>query len=203
MRSISQTKFLSENYTALHGLNAVPLGLALFLVSLWANLVQYPVQSVLLPVLMGLAALTLSFFVDRYYKRTYGQVKPVSANRRRNLVLQVLAGVLGLAAFWVDVTFRLPVNFVGLLFAAMFLFDKPPVAFPLNRFSAVRFVLSLLIILVSLAPLFLGMDWWQALGVRATLVGVTMTVGLLMAIQGLLWHIFFVRSLPAVEVEDE
>ncbi len=199
MRPISQTGYLSRNYSALQGLNAVPLGLALILACLWANLVHYPVQSVLLPVSMVSVCLLLSFLVDRYYKRTYGQVKPVSLHRRRTLILQVGAGLLALLAFWVDVTFRLPVNLIGLLFAAMFLFDKPTVKFPLNRFTAVRFVAAILMILASLAPL----GWWHALGVRTTIIGVVMLAGLLMALQGILWHIFFVRSLPAVEVGDE
>jgi hypothetical protein len=203
MQPISQTKFLSENYGALHGLNAVPIGLALFLVSLWANLVHYPVRSLLPPVVMAVVLLLLSVLVDRYYKRTYGQVRPVSAQRRRNLLLQVAAGTLGLAAFLADVSLHLPVSFIGLLFVAMFLFDKPPVRFPLNRFSAVRLVSAVLILLVSLLPLLLGRDWWSALGVRSAIVGVTMFVGLLMVLQGLLWHIFFVRALPAAEVGDE
>lgn len=203
MKSISRMKFLSENYSALHGLNAVPLGLALFLTSLWANLVHYPVRSVLLPVVLLLGSLLLSLLVDRYYKRIYGEVKAGIAKRRWTLVLQVITGLLALAAFWVDVTFHLPVNFIGLLFAAIFLFDKPAVAFPLNKFSAVRLVMSICIILVSIAPLFLGRDWWDALGVRTTIIGVTMFVGLMMALQGVLWHAFFVSSLPALEVEDE
>ena len=199
MSPFSPTRYLSRNYSALQGLTAVPLGLALLLACLWANLVHYPVQSVLLPVVMVSACLLFSFLIDRYYKHTYGQVKPVSLHRRRNLILQVGAGLLGLLAFWVDVTFRLPVNLIGLLFAAMFLFDKPAVTFPLNRFTAVRLVASILLILASLAPL----EWWRALGVRTTMIGVVMLAGLLMALQGILWHIFFVRSLPAVEVGDE
>lgn len=203
MNSIPRTRFLSANYSALHGLNAVPIGLALFLVSLWANLVHYPVRSLLLPVVVVLVTLILSLFIDRYYRRTYGQVKPVVAHRRRTLFLQIAAGALGLAAFWADATLGMPVNFIGLLFAAMFLFDKPAVRFPLNRFTAVRLVISLFLLIVSLASLFLGRDWWTVLGVRNAIVGVTMFTGLMIALQGLLWHIFFVGSLPAAEVGDE
>lgn len=203
MKTISQTKFLSENYSALHGLIAVPLGLCLFLTSLWANLVQTPVKNFFLPVVLLVGSVLLSLAVDRYYKNAYGEIKPNIARRRQYLLAQVICGVLGLAAFLVDVTYGLPVNFIGLLFASIFLLDKPAVAFPLNRFSAVRLITSICIILISISPLFLGRNWWDVFGIRNTILGVTMFVGLLIALQGVLWHVFFVSSLPAEEAQDE
>ena len=199
MKSISQTKFLSENYTLLHGLNAVPVGLILFLVSLWANVVQYPIKSFILPIVLVLVFLISSLAVDRYYKRTFGEVKPLLAKRRQYWIVQSICGFLGIAAFWADISFHLPVNFIGLLFAALFLLDKPTVKLPLNKFSAVRLIASICIIFVSIAPLFFGKNWWNILGIRTTMIGVTMFVGILVAIQGVIWHIFFVNSLPTKE----
>jgi hypothetical protein len=203
MKSHSQTKFLSENYSALHGLNAVPVGFALFLVSFWANVVQYPIKNFVLPIVLVLGSLLLSLVIDQYYKNTFGEVKPISARRRSYWIAQSVWGLLGLGAFWVDVTQNLPISFIGLLFASMFLFDKPMVSMPLNRFSAVRLVASICIILVSITALFLGKHWWNILGVRTTMIGITMFVGLLIVLQGVMWHVFFVKSLPVEEDKDE
>src|SRR5574338_87987 len=182
MKSLSQTKFLSENYSALHGLNAVPLGLGLFLTSLWANIVHYPIRDFSLPIVFLLGSLLLSMAVNRYYQHTYGVLRPVLARRRLFWVTQCLWSLLGVVAFWVDVSFHLPVNFIGLLFAAMFLFDKPKVALPLNKFSVMRLMASTCIVLVSVAPVFLGKNWGDILGVRATIIGVTMFVGALIVL---------------------
>jgi len=203
MKANSQTKFLSENYSALHGLNAVPLGLCLFLTSLWANVVQYPIKNFLLPIVLILGALLLSLVTDQYYKNTFGEIRPTSARRHFYWIVQSIWGLLGLVAFWVDVTLNLTISIIGLLFASMFLLDKPMVSVPLNRFSAVRLVASICLILVSITPMFLGKSWWNILGVRTTLIGVTMFVGALMVLQGVMWHIFFVRSLPLEEAKDE
>jgi hypothetical protein len=35
------------------------------------------------------------------------------------------------------------------------------------------------------------------------IIGVTMFVGALMVLQGVIWHIFFVNSLPTPEAKDE
>jgi len=203
MKTNSQTKFLSENYSALHGLIAVPLGLGLFLVSLWANVVQYPIKNFLLPIILGLGSLILSFVIDKYYKNTFGEVKPTSTGRRLYWIMQSVWGLFGIVAFWIDLTLNLPISFIGLLFASIFLFDKPMVSVPLNRFSAVRLVAAICIILVSIAPLFLRKNWWNILEVRTTIIGVTMFVGVLIVLQGVIWHFFFVKSLPVKEAEDE
>ena len=203
MKTNSQTKFLSQNYSALHGLNAVPVGLCLFLVSLWANVVQYPIKSFLFPIVLTLGSLILSLMIGQYYKDTFGEVKPLSARRGLDWIAQSVWGLLGLVAYWVDVTQNLPISFIGLLFASMFLFDKPMVSVPLNRFSAVRLGDSICIILASITPLFLGKNWWNILGVRTTINGITMFVGVLIVLQGVLWHVFFVKSLPIEEARDE
>ena len=203
MKSNAQTKFLSENYSALHGLNAVPVGLGLFLASLWANIVAYPIKNFTLPIVLVIGSLLLAIVVDQYYKHTFGEVKPILARRRRYWMAQAVWGLLGLAAFWVDVTLNLPVNFIGLVFASTFLLDRPMVTFPLNKFSAVRLVVSICIIFVSIMPIFFGKNWWDILGVRTTIIGVTMFVGALIVLQGVIWHIFFVKSLPVEEAKDE
>jgi hypothetical protein len=140
--------------------------------------------------------------IDHYYKNTFGEVKPISAKRHLYWMAQSVWGLLGLVAFWADATQDLPISFIGLLFASMFLFDKPMVRLPLNRFSAARLVASICIILVSITPLFLGKNWWDLLGVRTTIIGVTMFIGALIVLQGVVWHVFFVKSLPIEEAKD-
>lgn len=203
MKSISQMRFISENYSTLHGLKAVPVGLCLFLVSLWANLVSYPVQNFTLPFLFLLGTLLFSITIGQYYKHTFGEVKPNRVNRTNYWIVQSIWGLLGLAAFWVDATFNLPINFIGLVFVSAFLFEKPKVKIPFNKFSIVRLITAIIIILVSIAPLFFGKNWWEIIGVRTTIIGVTMFVGILIVLQGVLWHIFFVNSLPGNGVKDE
>jgi hypothetical protein len=156
-----------------------------------------------LPVALALGCLVLSIAADRYYKRAFGEIKPKRAHRRLYWMAQGAAGLLGLAAFWVDVSFHLPVSFIGLLFASMFLLEKPAVGIPLNKFSSVRLITAVCIILASIAPVFLGRSWWEMLGVRSSLLGVTMLVGALIVLQGVIWHIFFVASLPTPEAKDE
>ena len=102
-----------------------------------------------------------------------------------------------------DVAFHLPVSFIGLIFVSMLLLDKPKVTLPLNEFSTIKFVSAICILFVSLSPLFLGTDWWHLLGVRATILGITMFVGMFLVLQGILWHMFFVQSLPTFEAKDE
>lgn len=203
MKANSQTKFLSENYSALHGLNAVPLGLCLFLTSLWANVVQYPIKNFLFPIVLILGTLLLSLMIDQYYKNTFGEIRPTLARRRSYWIAQSICGLLGLVAFWVDITLNLPISFIGLLFVSLLLLDKPMISVPLNRFSAVRLVESICLIFVSITPVFFGKNWWNILGVRATIIGVTMFVGALMVLQGVIWHVFFVKSLPLEEAKDE
>jgi len=203
MKTNSQTKFLSENYSALHGLNAVPLALCLFLTSLWANVVQYPIKNFLFPIVLILGTLLLSLMIDQYYKNTFGEIGSTLARRRSYWIAQSIWGLLGLVVFWVDITLNLPISFIGLLFASLLLLDKPMVSVPLNRFSAVRLVASICLIFVSITPMLFGKSWWNILGVRATIIGVTMFVGALMVLQGVMWHVFFVKSLPLDETKDE
>jgi len=203
VKSIIQTEFLSKNYSTLHGLKGVPIGLCLLLTSYWANISHYPVKNISLPIVFALVSLLLFIAIEQYYKRTFGEVKQTFASRRTQRIEQFILAVLALVAFWIDVTYNLPVIFVGLLFAAGFLFDKPRVTLPLNKFSTLKLILSICMILASISPLYLGANWWNTIGVRAPIIGVTMLVGMLGVIQGTIWHIFFVTSLPTAEVKDE
>lgn len=199
MKSIITTKFLSENYTTLHGLKAVPVGLCLLLISLWANGLFDSTKILSLPIAFVIISLLLFIAVDQYYKRTFGEVKPTLASRRTQLQGILIFAILAIIAVVIDITFKFPVNFYGLVFAAILLIDKPKVALPLNKFSITKLILAVCIILASISPLFLGTNWWNTFGIRTTFLGVTMLVGMLMVFEGVIWHILFVKSLPIAE----
>ncbi len=203
MKPDFQTRFLSENYSILQGLKAVPIGVCLFLVSIWANLARYPVRDVSVPIALMLGAVLLAMAIQRYYQSAFGKVVPMHTHRQVYWILQGVWAFLALLAFWVDVTFRLPISLVGLVFVSMLLLDKPKVKLPLNEFSTTKLVSAICLTLVSLSPFVLGQDWLRIFGVKATILGITMLVGMLLAVQGIVWHVLLVRSLPASEAKDE
>jgi hypothetical protein len=203
MKANSQTKFISENYSMLHGLKAVPIGLLLFIVGFWANEAHDPIKNYTLLIAFVLGACLFYIAIERYYKNTFGIVIPTHSARRGYWVTQLVLGLLGLIACWVDLTFKLPISFIGLGVASVFLFDKPKVAFPLNQFSTIKLALAICIFFVSLSPLFLGKDWWHIFGVHGTFLAIAMLAGILTLIQGVIWHIFFVKSLPTTEAKNE
>src|ERR1035437_4319966 len=100
MKSITQTKFLSENYSTLHGLRVVPVGLCLFLVSLWADISHYPVKNLSLPIVFVFGSGLLFIAIDQYYKRTFGVVKPTFASRRAQWIRQLIGVTLAVVAYW-------------------------------------------------------------------------------------------------------
>jgi len=203
MNANSRTKFISENYSMLHGLKAVPIGLLLFIVSYWANKVSSPIinYSLLLSILIGVLLLYLA--INRYYKNTFGIIKPTHSTRRRYWATQLVLGSLGLIALWIDIKYNLPISLIGLGVVSVFLFNKPKVTFPLNNFSIVKLACALCMFFVSLSPLVLGKEWWGILGVHGTFLAISMLAGILTVIQGVIWHFFFVKSLPTTESEDE
>jgi hypothetical protein len=203
MKSIAQTKFLSENYSTLHGLKAVPVGLCLLLISFWANGLHSSTKSYSLPIVFALGSMLLFIAIDEYYKRTFGEVKTTSASRHTQWIGYPIFAILTIIAFWADVTYDLPINLYGLLFAIILLIGRPKATLPLNKFSITKLILSISIILASISPLYLGANWWNTFGIRTTILGVTMIIGMLMVIEGVIWHTLFIKSLPTAEAKDE
>ncbi len=199
----TKISYISENYSMLHGLKAVPIGLVLFLVSLWANNAHGPVTNLFLPITFALSTLLLSMSIEKYYKSNFGEVKPKHADHRRYWITQAALGLLGFFVCWVDLTFHLPVSFIGLGVASVFLFDKPKVKFPLDNFSMIKLIAAICMLFVSVSPFFFGRNWWHVFGVHGTILGIAMFASILTIIQGVIWHIFFIKSLPAIGANDE
>ena len=203
MKSISQTRFLAENYSTLHGLKIVPLGACLLVISLWANRLHGPARDLSFPIIVLLGSLLLSLAAAGYYQRSFGMLKQTPAAQRLEHIEEFMLGTLALLAFWADVSLKLPISLTGLVLAVTLLAGRPRVSLPLNQYSVIKLGLCICLALLSLAPLYSGMQWWQLLGVKSALLGVCMLAGAFIVVEGLLWHIFFILSLPAVERKDE
>lgn len=204
MRSITQTKFLATNYSYLQGLRLMPIGLCLLLISLWVNNhYGVVVKDFTLPIVFVLGSVLLFLMIDQYYKCTFGVVKLTLTARRIELILTVVVGILTIGTLWVDSEFELPFTPIGLVFAIAFLADNPKAHFPLNKFSIIKFIASTCLIIVSFLPLFLGANWWNAFGIQSATDGILILAGILMIGASVIWHIYFINSLPATEGKDE
>ena len=199
MAEREEIQFLTANYFTLQGLRAVPPGLTLLLVTLWANFTTRPSRIIYIPLLVIALGAALYWFIDRYYKNRYGQAIPKQEDRLRYVLIQILAGALGLAAFWADTRYLVPVSLIGLVFAAGFTYEFLRSANSGKGSGRVyHLILGVLIALVSFSPLFGLEPWWRALGLRGQLVGVIVVVSGIVLAAGVLDH-FYLRSRLQVE----
>jgi hypothetical protein len=197
MNSIQQTRFFAQNYSQLQGLRAVPLGLCLLVITLWANLQHGPARDLTFPILVALACLVFYLLVDRYYNREYGKVK--HSITRTELLLQAAGAVLALAAFFIDTRNVINISLLGLVFAVVFAFS----AFWYWRLARVVFVINLILAiflaLLSLSPLVGIQEWWNLLGLKYSLLAYTFLYGVFGVLVGIILHIYFIRSLPTTQ----
>ena len=166
MENLPRIRFLAANYSNLHGLKYVPMGLALILLSLWGNTVRNPAPDLTLPILFIAVCVALYLIFDRYYAHVFGRVQRTTASLWLEWLSQIAGGILALGAFVVDVSHKLPVSTLGFVFAAAFLVDY----LRLTRFAREPFliyypVLTILMIAMSLLPLLGGASSWQPLGI--------------------------------------
>jgi hypothetical protein len=195
---IKRIQFLAFNYSRLQGLRGLPPALTLFAVVVWANWSSGPApRPILFPLLLAVAGMFAYWLIDRYYKKGYGRV--VQAPRGHlEWLIAVGGGVLGLAAFVIDVTVHaLPFLVVGLFMAIAILCDY----LMLMRFSRARYlpiypILALLIAVSSILPVFGLSGWWKAIGVKNQLLGVLVVSSALMAASSIVSHIYFTHLLP-------
>lgn len=198
MQNLQQIQFLAANYSRLQGLKAIPYGLGLLLVTVWANLRKGPRTDLLLPVTILLAMVGLIYLADQYYKSHYGRTQPTRRQKLFDFLQGILGGLVGLGAFLLDVSpLHLPVSFIGLVFSGAFLAEYLRMRRMTNsRYLLLYPILALLMLVGSLSPI-LGLNrWWLALGLRSSLFGVMLIVSVLMMIGGLVGHIYLTRLLP-------
>ena len=202
--NLSQIRFFAENYSRLQGLRMVPYGMLMVFISVWAVYNHGPNADLSAPILAAIGAALLYWLIDRYYGRVYGRVKPTAQRKIREYTTSVAVGVVALLAFWLDVTFELPVSFIGLIFSATLFGDfwratksvrgKALAFYPENALAA------LLILIISILPLF-GISWWQYFGLESQVVSVVIVNGIIMILAGSWGHLRILRVLPMVETK--
>jgi hypothetical protein len=198
MQSLKHTRFLTKNYSNLQGLRAIPSGLCILLVSLWANTLHGRANDLTLPILEAAACLVLFLIIDRYYNRVFGKVKRTYSYAE--LLLMGLSGLLALAAFFVDSDFglKLPFSTLGLVFAAVILGSGVWYWVQAKALLVSNLLLGILIAILSILPVFGVSDWWTALGIKHFLLAMTILFGVYTIIGGVIGHIYFIHSLPAM-----
>jgi len=197
MDSIRQTHFFAKNYPQLQGLRAVPPALCLLVITLWANLQHGPARDLTAPILVALACLMLYILINQYYNRVYGRVRRTISHLE--FFLQTAGVILALTAFFIDTRNVIHISLLGLVFAVIFGFTafwycRPsPVVFTINL------VLAIILALLSLSPLVGIQEWWSLFGLKHSLLGYSLLYGIFGVIDGVILHIYFIRSLPTTQ----
>jgi hypothetical protein len=198
MKTVKEVRFVATNYSNLQGLRAVPLGLCLVLVCLWANSLQYPVRSFLMPVVSMVGSLMLLFAIDQYYLHAFGRVQRTPESRHLEWLISLVGGFLALGAFWLDGSVKLPVSLLGLVFAVGLLADYIRITWLVKgRFLLYYPLGAILMAGVSVLPLLGGSNWWQACGLKNQMLGIAIAIGIFTIIAGIWGHIFLVLTLPS------
>jgi len=198
MKDLKKIRFIATNYYNLQGLRALPLGLCLILVCVWANTLQGPARGIdfLWPIAILVGSALLLFAFERYYTGTFGRVQRTAQSRRLEGVVGVVFGILALATFYIDVTSDLPVNLLGLTFAAGLLVDYVRVTWLVKGRFLIYYPLgAVLMALISVLPLLGISEWWELCGLRSQMIGIAIAIGLFTMIAGFWGHIFLVRLL--------
>ncbi len=201
----SKIHFIAANYSRLQGLRAIPVGLLVVYVSVWALYNQGPTAHLSEPILVAVITSLLYFLTDRYYNRVFGQVKQSPSKRKIELIASVTIGGLALLAFILDTARILPISALSLIFAACFLeyfwrtdkseWRKIVIYFPENIIAAI------LVSVAGILPLF-GFSVWEAIGIRWQIVGMVMLFGIAIIITGIWGHIRLIRTLRLVEAKS-
>ena len=194
---IKQTRFIATNFYNLQGLRAIPLGLCLLLTTVWVNGTKGTGRSFLVPVLLLAGTIILFIVIDRYYLHTFGRVQRTPESRRLEWLFSVVGGTLGLGAFWLDVSYKLQVSLIGLVFAAGLLADYIRITWLVKGRYLLHIPLGAVLIAgISVLPLLGASDWWKAFGLTHQLFGITIIMSVFTVIAGIWGHIFLVRTLP-------
>lgn len=200
MNDIKKIRFVATNFSNLQGLRSVPLGLCLVLICLWGNGQDGPAigKDFLVPVAGIVGMLILLFAIDRYYLHAFGRVQRTPESRRLEWLISIVGGILALGAFWLDVTIKLPVSLLGLVFAAGLLADYIRITWLVKGRVLLYYPLGAIMMAgMSILPLLGFLNWWQACGLKSQMLGIIMTVGVFTIIASIWGHIFLVCTLPA------
>ena len=198
MRNLNEIRFISTNFYTLQGLRAIPLGLCLVLVCLWANSLQGAARGgdLIFPALTLASSAIVLYVIDRYYLGSVGRVQRRPETRRLEWLVAVVFGMLALVAYIFDISFRLPVSVLGLVFAAGLLADVARMTWVVKGHVLLYYpVGAVLMAVVSLLPLLGVPNWWRAIGLNSQMIGIAMGIGIFSVFAGVWGHIFLVRHL--------
>ncbi len=197
MNELDRIRMITVNFSTLQGLKMVPLGLLLTVISLWANFGTGTWRRVVIfPGACVVAAFFLYLLASWYYARYYGTVRPTAAMRRSQVIRGLLGGMIGLVAFLADITFKIPVSFIGLVLGLASLGESLWISRQTGvKVEPVSFGVAGLLAVLSLIPL-AGANWWEPIGIRSLLIGVCVVTGILFVTQGIWEHTRLVRLLP-------
>jgi len=108
----------------------------------------------------------------------------------------VAGGILALAAFWLDITYKLPVSLVGLVFGVGLLADYIRITWMVKgRYLHYYPVGSILMIVVSILPLLGASKWWYMFNLKSQMIGIAIIIGIFSIIAGVLGHFYLVHTL--------
>ena len=197
MKDLNQVRMITANFSTFQGLKAVPIGLMLLVITLWANFQSGPApRELYFPGGCVVVGSFLYWRVSRFYTRTYGSVSPTRNQRRGEWIRGFICGAAGLAAFWLDVSLNPSLSLLGLVFAGSILAEYVRLTWKVKG-TILRYfpVFILLLILLSVLPV-LGLQWWEAVGIISLLYGVCIVAGLAIIVIGVIAHIMLENWMP-------
>jgi hypothetical protein len=198
MKELSQIRFVTTNFYNLQGLRVIPLGGLLLFVCLWANGSQGVARNFLVPAIGSVCALGLLFIIDRFYAKFFGRVQRTTESRQLEWMVSVVGSFVALGAFYMDITLKLPVSLLGLVFAAGLVIDYIRITWLVKGRSLLYYpVGAILIAVVSLLPLLGISNWWNVFGLANQMLGLCMAIGIFTILTGVCGHIFLARTLPS------
>jgi len=207
MADLKKIRFVTSNYDRLQGLKAVPTGLLLFLISLWANAQTGRARDLSLPLLIFLFGIFLYALIDRHYRRNYGRVEQPPKFLWMDVVLSTVAALLALGGFGLDMTSKFPVSFYTLVFAIILFFDyvrmiRRTGGLPLSTFPPALVFIGLMA-LSAFLPM-AGKETWKEIGFRSPYFLVYGLNGILILVYGIVVHLYLAGAMPSIrEVKDE
>lgn len=199
MHSIQHTRFFAQNYPQLQGLRAIPPGLCLLVVTLWANFQTGPARDLSFPILVAVGCGLAYLVIDQYYNRVYGRVRRLYSHAE--LFLSAAGALLALAAFIIDTRNLFDISLLGLVFAVTFAFTGLWYWRSATLLLAFSLVLSLVFAILSFSPLVGIQEWWSLLGLRYSLLAFSFLFGVFGVVSGVISHVYFIRSLPTLPEE--
>jgi hypothetical protein len=203
MKESNKIRFIASNYVILQGLRVVPMGICLILIALWANYqwangMAGAIKDYTIPGVIIVGTIVSIIFIDKYYSHNFGRVKRTPESIRFEWVIIIIGSILALGAFWVDISFRLPISCFGIIVAAVLLADYIRLTWLVGgRFLIYYPLCAFFVTIASILPLFGVHKWWLVFGLENQFVSIAMIIGLFSILAGFWGHIFLSRALSS------